>query len=115
MPQLTPDVPVPPVSPEDMKRIWDIPGPADVKFLERLCSPRANVLAVNIRLSVLKLLLEQRMLDPWRKTDGTVPDKVVEVFARCSLVPRGGPGEGKIEFDLPAILKSLEEDARDAQ
>lgn len=100
--------PVPPVSPDDMKRIWAIPAPADVKFLARLCSPNADVMAVSRRVMVLKLLLKQKLLEPWREGD-SVQNKVFEVFARCSLAQRGGPGEGKLEFDFPAILRSLEE------
>jgi hypothetical protein len=67
-------------------------------------------MAVGIRVTVLKLLLKTGRLDPKRQeADGTVPDKILELFARCSLVRRGEPGKGQIEFDFKAILKALEE------
>jgi hypothetical protein len=104
--------PVPAVNPEDMRRLWPLleglerghgATGFDINLLKEHCSANANVVAVMVRVALVKSLLQQGVLDAWREGDGVRP-RVFEVVATCSLLPE----EERMEFDAQAILSALE-------
>ena len=100
--------PIPAVDPEDMRRIWPqfegLEGGIDTKLLAKHCSAGANVIAVSSRVSLVKSLLQQGILNAWREGNSVQP-RVFEVIATCSLVPE----EEGLKFDTQAILGALAE------
>ena len=75
--------PVPPVNPEDLKRVWVLflesrkQAPAasagalgiDARLLAQQCSSGADLLAISFRRAVLEELLKQGLLNDWREGD----------------------------------------------
>ena len=95
---LASDKPVPPVDPDDLKRVWyvirnivgsrqstegcDPPGAwgIDIRLLEPHCGPGADVAAVSIRSFLLRACLGAGLLDDWREST-ELPDRVFRVAA----------------------------------
>jgi len=89
--QLESSSPVPPVSVDDMKRVWRMvhklkaeAGAQHFGIGERLiaeqCEPGANFQAVFFRVALLQYLFQAGLLDEWREDDG-LSDSVFQVSA----------------------------------
>ena len=94
--------PLPPVSVDDMKRVWHMvdavkpevveqgaeAGARSVGIHARLiaerCEPGANVQAVFFRTTLLRYLYETGLLDEWREGDG-LSDSVFQVSANFPM------------------------------
>lgn len=91
--------PVPAVQADDLRRVWSFLNEqardtrfkgrtaVNMKLLADLCAPKADVLAVYFRATLIDALLQQGRLDRWREGNGLV-ERVFEVAATFSL-PQG--------------------------
>ena len=116
---LTPGSHLPPVSPDDIKRVWSIirqltggqAGRAasavsiDIKLVAPHCSPGADILAVFFRIGMLQHMLEQGMLNPWQEGDGLRSI----VFDNAATFPLRIGSDG---FDPDAFLEQLRSSER---
>jgi hypothetical protein len=122
--------PLPPIDPEDLKRIRDYfqtvraklakaPGlqdgtPEEPRFGVQLnliaehCSPGANVEALFFRYSILEMLTRQGLLSPWRHGE-EFDDFVFNVFA--SYPSHLGRSETKL--DVEALPQHIREKSRE--
>jgi hypothetical protein len=98
-------VPVPAVSPEDLKRVWAVLSaePAGTGFsldvLATVCEPNADLLAVWFRAGLVWALLQRGAL----RSGSTVQNRVFEVVA--TFPRRNGPAEA----DLDALVAATEQ------
>jgi hypothetical protein len=114
---LTPGSHLPPVNPDDIKRVWSITrqltgGQAgraavsiDIKLVAPHCSPGADILAVFFRTGILQHMLEQGMLNPWQEGDGFRSI----VFDNAATFPLRIGSDG---FDPDAFLEQLRSSER---
>ncbi len=116
--QLESGCPLPPVNPDDLKRVWHIAqtlngltdqtaaaGPGcvgiDAGFIAEQCEPATNVEAVVFRGALLQYLVQSGLLDEWREGD-TLSDSVFQAGATF-------PVKIDAEFDLTAFIFRLRE------
>jgi len=116
---LTPGSHLPPVNPDDIKRVWSIirqltggqAGRAasttsiDIKLVAPHCSSGADILAVFFRMGILQYMLEQGMLNPWQEGDGLRSI----VFDNAATFPVRIGSDG---FDPDAFLEQLRSSER---
>jgi hypothetical protein len=121
---------VPPVDPADVKNVWlmqeDVlaaypPQPEQqptlsISLYERACSPGANVYAVFLRVSILRVL---QMLNGRhgvslpRLHDGVPDDAVFRATAAIPMSnpPRGSTTRGEFPFDLEELGRQIEKES----
>jgi hypothetical protein len=114
---LTSGAPVPPVNPDDVKRVWRFIWEAvggrqaaegeasaaigfDVGLIAQQCGPGADVLAVFFRTALLQPLLREGMLDDWREGN----ELRVSVFGAAATFPLQN---GIKSFDPKAFIERL--------
>jgi hypothetical protein len=101
--------PVPAVDASDMKRVWELTSEApdsqtaalgavswDARLIAGQCSQGADPLAVFFRVTLLRLLLENGLLDEW--LDGDRPDHIVFETLAAFPLPEGFQGFRPDEF-----------------
>lgn len=114
---LSSGLPLPPVDPTDMRRVWELWSNVlerqtessggvglDVRFIREQCSQGADPVAVWARVALLGTLLGTGLLDNWR--DGDQPNGIVfETLARFP-VPEGIQNFRPEEF-LASLRKAV--------
>jgi hypothetical protein len=102
--------PVSPVGAKDLQRVWSFvasqqdeghaQGSISLNIVAGLCEQKADPLAVWLRATFVRVLLQRGRLDPWR--DGsTLQDKVFEVAAKFPLP------NGPAQADLDAFVAAM--------
>ena len=93
---------------EDVRRVWSVFASEQpqtgiaLHLLAGLCGPKADVLAVCFRASLIQALLQLGRLDPWR-SGSAFEDKVFDVAATFPLP------NGPAEADLDALVAAMEQ------
>jgi len=110
---------VPPVDPEDLKRVWEFCHQQGnqrervvfgLRVLEAICSPGANIFAVNQRNSFLWMMQLHELLTPWQHGE-ELDDKVFRAMATFPVESmKVGVRYDKLPFDGDAFLQKLRED-----
>ncbi|HMK21067.1 MAG TPA: hypothetical protein VK466_01960 [Terriglobales bacterium] len=109
------DVPlIPPVDPDDLKRVWNIKPPWKANSAEQACCPGANVAAVVSRRHMLDMLVNFKLLAPWTRED-QLDDAVFRLAAAFPLHEQQDsdyqiPGDEYWPFDPSAFVHRLVEE-----
>lgn len=100
--------PVATVHAEDVRHVWSTMASeqaqtgVNLDLLAGLCEPKADVLAVWFRASLVQALLRLGRLDPWR-SGSTLQDKVFDVAATFPFP------NGPAEADLDVLVAAMEQ------
>jgi hypothetical protein len=109
-----PNDPIPPVDPDNLRRVWNVKPPWTAHSRDEACSPGADVSAVVRRHSMLQTLTTLNLLAPWTH-DGHLDEAVFRLAATFRLheLRRQAymiPGDEFYPFDPNAFLERLVEE-----